>query len=136
MIKTNNKELTSKEVTVIEELVYGALQYGVQSSGYLEDEKGLSPDEQIKIIEGIQKKLDKEEQMIRLVTIGLIDPHYGGMVTSKFLATQRDLDLLMAVEGERITLFWVMWILVYCPSACSWPHIHAHMKHSLESRSY
>lgn len=34
---------------------------------------------------------------------------------------------LMAVEGERITLFWVMWLLV--PSACSWPHIHAHMKH-------
>lgn len=104
MIKINNKELTNKEVTVIEELVYGALQYGVQSSGYLEDEKGLSPDEQIKIIEGIQKKLDKEEQMIRLVTIGLIDPHYGGMVTSKFLATQRDLDLLMALEGETIYL--------------------------------
>lgn len=104
MIKINDKRLTDKEVTVIEELVYGALQYGVQSSGFLEDEKNIPRDEQIEIIEGIQKKLDKKEQMIRLVTIGLIDPHYGGMVTSKFLATQRDLDLLMALEGETIYL--------------------------------
>lgn len=104
MIKINNEELTSKEVTVIEELVYGALQYGVQSSGFLEDEKNIPRDEQIEIIEGIQKKLLKKEEMNHLVTIGLEDPHYGGMVTSKFLTTQRDLDLLMALEGETIYL--------------------------------
>lgn len=52
-IVINGIELDSKQSLMVKEAIYGHLSFGVQYEGYLEEEEGLSVDEQKNIIESI-----------------------------------------------------------------------------------
>lgn len=58
-IKINGEVLNEKETVIIKELIYGALQYGVQSEGYLEDTEHISKDEQVAILENFHSQFYK-----------------------------------------------------------------------------
>ena len=52
-IVINGIELDSKQSLMVKEAIYGHLSFGAQYEGYLEEEEGLSVDEQKNIIESI-----------------------------------------------------------------------------------
>ena len=51
----NGKKLDFLEATILYELVYGALEYGVQSEGYLDDASGIPPHKQKMILKKLEE---------------------------------------------------------------------------------